>query len=479
MLGDPEKFWRFLLDSGDAVGEMPPERWAAFDDGSAAAAEALSSVTRWSAVLDDIAGFDAAFFGISPGEAAAMDPQQRILLEVSWEALEHAGIAPRSLRGSRTGVFVGISAAEYAHLTTADLSRIDAWTATGAATSIAAGRVAYLLDLHGPSMTVDTACSSSLLAVHLAVSSLRSGESDLAVAGGANLMVSPVITMTFDAGGGTSPDGRCRAFDAKASGMVRGEGCGMVVLKRLADARRDGDRVLAVIAGTAVNSDGRSNGLVAPSASAQRDLLHAAYAAAGVSPDRVDYVEAHGTGTPLGDPIEARALGAILGAGRPAGRPLLIGSVKTNIGHLEAAAGVAGLIKAVLALGRRQIPPSLHFDEPSPHIPLAELGLSVVSQPTAWPRERVAGDGGGLGIRLQRHERARRADRAPGRRRASRRPGFRRPGRGGAQPGRGRAWTGPSVPLRTVRRITGAGPGRGRAAGVLAGRPAGRRQCDG
>jgi 3-oxoacyl-(acyl-carrier-protein) synthase len=384
-LSDPEKFWRFLLDRGDAVGEMPPERWAAFDDGAAATAQALSSVTRWAAVLDDVTGFDAAFFGISPAEATAMDPQQRILLEVSWEALEHAGIAPVSLRGSRTGVFVGIGAAEYAHLTAADLSRVDAWTATGAATSVAAGRISYLLDLRGPSMTVDTACSSSLLAVHLAASSLRSGESDVAVAGGASLQLSPVITMTFDAGGGTSPDGRCRAFDAAANGMVRGEGCGLVVLKRLADARRDGDRVLAVISGTAVNSDGRSNGLAAPSAGAQRDLLAAAYAAAGVSPDQVDYVEAHGTGTPLGDPVEARALGAVLGAGRPAGRPLLIGSVKTNIGHLEAAAGIAGLIKAVLALSRRHIPPGIHFDAPSPHIPLAELGLSVVSQPTAWP----------------------------------------------------------------------------------------------
>ena len=384
-LGDPESFWSFLLAGGDGIGEVPHQRWAAFDDGSPAAAEALASVTRAAGVLPDVAGFDAAFFGISPGEATAMDPQQRLLLEVAWEALEHAGHPPASLRGSRTGVFAGISATEYAHLTTADLSRVDAWTATGAAHSIAAGRISYLLDLRGPSLAVDTACSSSLLAVHLATGSLRRRESDLALAGGVNLLLSPVITMTFDAAGGTSPDGRCRPFDASANGMVRGEGCGVVVLKRLADARRDGDRVLAVITATAVNSDGRSNGLVAPSTAAQRDVLRAAHTAAGGHPGQVDYVEAHGTGTPLGDPIEAQALGQALGAGRPAGRPLLIGSVKGNIGHLEAAAGVAGLIKTVLALAHRQIPATPHFTAPSPHTPLTQLGLAVATQATPWP----------------------------------------------------------------------------------------------
>jgi phthiocerol/phenolphthiocerol synthesis type-I polyketide synthase D len=319
-LRDPESFWNFLLAHGNGIGEIPPQRWTAFDDGSPTAGDALARVTRSAGVLADIAGFDAAFFGISPGEALAMDPQQRLLLEVCWEALEQAGLPPASLRGSRTGVFAGISSAEYAFLTTSDLSQIDAWTATGAATSIAAGRISYVLDLRGPSMAVDTACSSSLVAIHLAATSLRRGESDLALAGGVNLLLSPVITMTFDAGGGTSPDGRCRPFDAGANGMVRGEGCGIVVLKRLADARRDRDRVLAVITATAVNSDGRSNGLVAPSTAAQRDVLRAAHTAAGGHPGQVDYVEAHGTGTPLGDPIEAQALGQVLGAGRPAGR---------------------------------------------------------------------------------------------------------------------------------------------------------------
>jgi len=377
----PGAFWEFLRGGGDGVTEVPAGRWEAFDDGSPAAGAALASVTRRAGALGDVAGFDAAFFGIPPAEAAAMDPQQRILLEVCWESLEHAGLPPRTLRGSRAGVFAGIGAAEYAHLTTADLGRIDAWTATGAAGSVAAGRISYLLDLRGPSLAVDTACSSSLLAVHLAVASLRRGESDLALAGGVNLLLSPVITMTFDAGGGTSPDGRCRPFDAAANGMVRGEGCGVVVLKRLPDAVRDGDRVLAVITGTAVNSDGRSNGLVAPNGAAQRDLLRAAHP----SPGQVDYVEAHGTGTPLGDPIEARALGEVLGAARPPGRPLLIGSVKSNVGHLEAAAGIAGLIKAVLAVHHRQIPATLHFTAPSPHIPLPELGLDVVSSLTPWP----------------------------------------------------------------------------------------------
>src|SRR6266702_2317047 len=337
----PTLVWEYPTVNGLAsalAGAGPAGRWEAFDDGSPAAGAALASVTRRAGALGDVAGFDAAFFGIPPAEAAAMDPQQRILLEVCWESLEHAGLPPRTLRGSRAGVFAGIGAAEYAHLTTADLGRIDAWTATGAAGSVAAGRISYLLDLRGPSLAVDTACSSSLLAVHLAVASLRRGESDLALAGGVNLLLSPVITMTFDAGGGTSPDGRCRPFDAAANGMVRGEGCGVVVLKRLPDAVRDGDRVLAVI-----------------------------------------------TGTPLGDPIEARALGEVLGAARPPGRPLLIGSVKSNVGHLEAAAGIAGLIKAVLAVHHRQIPATLHFTAPSPHIPLPELGLDVVSSLTPWP----------------------------------------------------------------------------------------------
>ncbi|MEU6724632.1 beta-ketoacyl synthase N-terminal-like domain-containing protein [Nonomuraea wenchangensis] len=375
----PEAYWKLLIDGRDAVGEVPEGRWEAFDDGSARTREALAGVTRHGGFLADVAGFDAEFFGISPGEAAAMDPQQRLLLETAWEALEHAGHAPRTLSGSRTGVYAGLSGTEYAHLTGADLAAVDAWTATGAALSIAANRVSYLLDLRGPSLAVDTACSSSLVATHLAVTGLRAGECDLALAAGVNLLLSPLITAAFDRGGGTAADGRCKAFDAAADGMVRAEGCGVVVLKRLADAVRDGDRVLAVIRESAVGQDGRSNGLVAPNPEAQESLLRQVYARLGRGPD---YIEAHGTGTLLGDPIEARAIAAAVPT------PVLLGSVKTNLGHLEAAAGVAGLIKAVLALHHGVIPPSLHFRAPNPHIPWERL--RVVTAPTPWPR----GEGG-------------------------------------------------------------------------------------
>ncbi|MFE3451212.1 beta-ketoacyl synthase N-terminal-like domain-containing protein [Nonomuraea sp. NPDC059194] len=371
----PEAFWDLLVQGRDAVRTVPEGRWERFGDGTARTAEALDRTTRHGGFLDDIEGFDAEFFGIPPGEAATMDPQQRLLLETAWDALEHGGIAPRSLRGSRTAAFVGISGNEYAHLTTADPASVDAWTATGAAFSIAANRLSYLLDLRGPSMAVDTACSSSLVAIHLAVNSLRAGESDLALAAGVNLLLSPVVTMAFDQAGGTAPDGRCKAFDASADGMVRAEGCGVVVLKRLSDALRDNDRVLAVVVASAVNQDGRSNGLVAPNPDAQQDLLRTVYSGLDRGPD---YIEAHGTGTFLGDPIEAGAIAAALPG------PVLVGSVKTNLGHLEAAAGVTGFIKTVLSLHHGLIPPSLHFHTPNPHIPWH--ALTLVTEPTPWPR---------------------------------------------------------------------------------------------
>nr|APD72068.1 type I polyketide synthase 3 [Streptomyces sp.] len=374
----PAAFWELLVRGEDAVTQVPPGRWEQFGTTG-------EGTSRHGGFLDDVAGFDAAFFGTAPREAELMDPQQRILLEVAWEALEHAGLAPRSLAGSRTGVFVGVSSSEYAHLTTADPGRVEGWTATGAAPSITANRLSYVLDLRGPSLAVDTACSSSLVSVHLATRSLRTGETDLALAGGVNLLLSPVITRAFDEAGGTSPDGRCKAFSASADGMVRAEGCGVVVLKRLQDALRDGDEVLAVVRGSAVNSDGRSNGLVAPSVQAQRDVLREAYADARVEPGRVGYVEAHGTGTALGDPIEATALSGVLCAGRPRWRPLVIGSAKTNVGHLEAAAGITGFIKAVLVLRHRLVPASLHFDAPSPHIDFDALGLRVPTATTSWP----------------------------------------------------------------------------------------------
>ncbi|MFI0449066.1 SDR family NAD(P)-dependent oxidoreductase [Actinomadura sp. 6N118] len=384
-LNGPGDYWRFLTGRGDAIREVPEGRWDAFDDGSPEVGDLLDKTTRLGGFLDDIAGFDAQFFGITPREAAVMDPQQRLVLEVAWEAFEHAGIGPAALRGSRTGVFVGVSAPEYAAFTASDLASLEPFTATGAALSIIANRLSYLLDLRGPSMIVDTACSSSLVSTHLAVQALRNGEADVALAGGVNILLSPTVTMTFDLAGGTAADGHCKAFDASADGMVRAEGCGAVVLKRLSDAVRDGDRVLAVVRGSGVNSDGRSNGLVAPNSDAQRALLRDVYAAAGIDTREVDYVEAHGTGTFLGDPIEAKAVGEVLGVGRDAGAPLLLGSVKSNLGHMESAAGIAGLIKTVLALHHGTIPASNHYKEPNPHIPFDELRLAVVAEETPWP----------------------------------------------------------------------------------------------
>ncbi|MFD0019956.1 acyltransferase domain-containing protein [Streptomyces sp. NPDC058382] len=396
----PAGFWELLREGRDAVGTVPDGRWAPFlrpgsqglpDDmsrhGGFLGTRARPTATPGSRThggVDAVAGFDAEFFGIGAHEATAMDPQQRILLEVTREALDHAAVPAASLAGTRTGVFVGISGNEYARLTAADPAAVDAWTAPGSALSVASGRLSYALDLRGPSLSLDTACSSSLVAVHHAVRSLTDHESDTALAAGVNLLLSPAVTLGFQRAGALAADGRCKAFDAAADGIVRGEGCGVVVLKRLADAERDGDRVLAVISSTGVNSDGRSNGLTAPRADAQRTLLARTHA----EPLAVDYVEAHGTGTALGDPIEAGALGAALGAGRgrDADRPLLIGSVKTNLGHLEAAAGITGLIKTVLALHHGEIPAQLHFREPGPHADLDGLGLRVVTQPEPWPR---------------------------------------------------------------------------------------------
>lgn len=376
-IDSPEAFWRFLDSGGDGIGDVPEGRWETF-----APASDLAGLPLRGGFLDDVAGFDAEFFGITPREAEAMDPQQRILLEVAWAALEHAGIPPSGLRGSRTGVFVGLSATEYGSLTMTDVAGVDVWSGTGAAASITANRLSYLLDLRGPSLTLDTACSSSLVAVHQAVQSLRRGESELALAAGVNVLLSPGITAGFHRAGVLAADGHCKPFDAGADGIARGEGCGVVVLKPLRAARRAGDRVLAVLRGSAVNSDGRSNGLTAPNPLAQADLLRSAYASSGVDPSSVDYVEAHGTGTPLGDPLEAGALATVLG--REPDRPLLLGSVKSNLGHLEGAAGIAGLLKVVLAMTHRRLPPSLHFREPNPHIDFT--GLRVVVEGTDWPR---------------------------------------------------------------------------------------------
>jgi len=383
-VASPTDYWRLLREGRDAVGTLPEGRWDGFADPDD---PVLKQITRHGGFLDDLAGFDAPFFAIAPSEAAAMDPQQRLLLEVARESLDHAAIPATALAGTRTGVFVGISGNEYARLTTADLDRVEAWTAPGAAMSIAANRLSYALDLRGPSLAVDTACSSSLVAVHHAVRALATGECDTALVGGVNVLLSPAVTLGFQRAGALASDGRCKTFDAAADGMVRAEGCAVVVLRRLIDAQRAGDRVLAVILSSAVNSDGRSNGLLAPSGEAQRALLTEVYAAPGaVAAAEVDYVEAHGTGTMLGDPVEAGALGSVLGRDRDPDQPLLIGSVKTNLGHLEAAAGIAGLAKTVLALHHGELPPQLHFTAPNPHIDFDELALRVVTEAEPWPR---------------------------------------------------------------------------------------------
>lgn len=390
-----DDLWQLLADGRTTVSEVPPHRWAAFDDGSEETAAALAGTTRWGSFLTDIDVFDPEFFEISLREAVKMDPQQRLMLEVAIEALENAGIPPSALRCSHTGVFVGASISEYGYLASTDLPSVDAWSNSGGALSIIANRLSYFLDLRGPSITVDTACSSSLVAMHLACQSLRTQDCDVAIAGGVNVLLSPSVFRGFDHSGALSVTGACHSFDADADGFVRGEGCGVVVLKRLSDALRDGNRPLAVIRGSAVNQDGRSNGMLAPNPAAQMAVLRAAYAHAGISPQEVDYVETHGTGTMLGDPIEARALGSVLGRGRSAeAGPLLLGAVKTNLGHLEAAAGVVGFIKTVLAVNRGTIPGNLHFNKPNPHIPFEQLRLQVVAEEQQWPqtgRPRRAG----------------------------------------------------------------------------------------
>ncbi len=390
----PEALWEFLGEGRSAVSQVPPKRWSWYDDGSAEGAAALAGVTRWGSYLSDIDEFDAEFFEISPSEADKMDPQQRLLLEVTHEALEHAGIRPETLRHTQTGVFAGACLGEYGVMASQDLSEVNAYSGTGGALSIIANRVSYYFDLRGPSVTIDTACSSSLVALHLACQSLRTGDSDVALAAGANVILSPAVTRSFDQAEAMSQSGRCHAFDGRADGFVRGEGCGVTVLKRLSDAVRDGNRVLAVVRGSAVNQDGRSNGLMAPNPAAQMAVLRTAYAAAGVEPREVDYIEAHGTGTLLGDPIEARALGTVLGRGRAADAPLLIGAIKTNLGHTEAAAGIVGFAKTVLALQHGRIPGNLDYQSPNPHIPFDNLRLKVVAEPTDWPqseRPRTAG----------------------------------------------------------------------------------------
>ena len=382
---DPEAFWEVLSGGVDAIREVPEDRFDIDEFYDPDPETPGKTYTRFGGFLDGIDGFDPEFFGISPREAVWIEPQQRLMLETAWEGLERAGYSPAALRGSRTGVFVGVGANEYAHLLSAEsIDKIEPHFITGNALNAISGRVAFALGLEGPAVAVDTACSSALVAVHQACQALHSGDCDMALAGGVNVLLSPVTVIAASRARMLSPVGRCKTFDASADGYVRSEGCGILVLKRLSDAERDGDRVCAVIPSSAVNQDGASSGLTVPNGGAQQRLIGTALARAGLAGGDVDYLEAHGTGTPLGDPIEVQAAAAAYGASRDADRPLLMGSVKTNIGHLESASGAAGLIKVVLSLQHEVLPQSLHFDNPSPHIPWDSLPVRVVDKAIPW-----------------------------------------------------------------------------------------------
>ena len=391
---DPQSYWQLLCAGVDAIRETPPERWDVdrFYDPDPAVPGKMC--TRWGGYLDGIDAFDNRFFGISEREALRIDPQQRLLLELAWEVLEDAGLPPSSLRGTKTGVFVGIAASEYGIMLAQDVAQTDAHAAAGTALCLAANRLSFVLGLQGPSLALDTACSSSLVAVHLACQLIRNGDCEMALAGGTNLILSPLGTINLTKTGFCAKDGRVRAFDAAASGCVRSEGAGLVALKPLSAALKNGDPIYAVIRGSAVNQNGASNGLTAPSRAAQEQVLREAYARAKVAPGQIQYVETQGTGTRLGDTIEALALGSVLGEGRPPGNRCPIGSVKTNIGHMETAAGIASLMKTALALQHCQLPANLHFQTPNPDIPFDRLPLRVVQKLEPWPaaeQPRLAG----------------------------------------------------------------------------------------
>ena len=385
-MNTPEETWQALLEGRDAITDLPEGRWSEFME-EPRLAELIKKARTRGGYLTDIKGFDSEFFALSKTEADNIDPQQRMALELTWEALEHARIPASSLRGEAVGVYVGTSVADYSFLAMSDPTVAHPYAITGTASSIVANRVSYFYDFHGPSVAIDTACSSSLVATHQAVQALRSGECDVAVAGGVKALITPAVTLGFDEIGQVlAPDGRIKSFSSDADGYTRSEGGGMLVLKRVDDARRDGDQILAVIAGSAVNHDGRSNGLIAPNPDAQADVLRRAYKDAGINPRTVDYIEAHGTGTALGDPIEAQALGRVVGRGRPDDKPALLGAIKTNIGHLESAAGAASLAKMVLALQHDKLPPSINYAGPNPYIDFDAAHLRVLDTTAEWPR---------------------------------------------------------------------------------------------
>ncbi|ULE34902.1 polyketide synthase Pks13 [Mycobacterium sp. IDR2000157661] len=385
-MNTPDETWQALLEGRDAISDLPDGRWEEFL-GEPRIAERVAKARTRGGYLSDIKGFDAEFFALSKMEADNVDPQQRMALELTWEALENARIPASTLRGANVGVYIGSSLNDYSFLAMSDPSIAHPYAITGTASSIIANRVSYFYDFRGPSVAIDTACSSSLVAAHQGVQALRSGEADVAMVGGVNALITPLVTVGFDEVGGVlAPDGRIKSFSADADGYARSEGGGMLVLKRVADARRDGDEILAVIAGSAVNHDGRSNGLLAPNPDAQAEVLRKAYRDAGINPRLVDYIEAHGTGTILGDPIEADALGRVVGRGRAADQPALLGAIKSNVGHLESAAGAASLAKMTLALRNDKIPPSINYTGPNPYIDFDGVHLKVADTVTDWPR---------------------------------------------------------------------------------------------
>jgi acyl transferase domain-containing protein len=393
---DVESFWKLLVDAREAVTDVPPDRWNIEHFYDTEQGLPGKSIAKRAGFLDQIDQFDPQFFGISPREAPYVDPQHRLLLETAWEAIEDAGIILDFENGTDIGVFVGISHNEYQGIqsTALDHSGIGPHSPTGCAHSIAANRVSYCLNLQGPSVAMDTACSSALTAVHMACEHIRAGRGDMALAGGVTVIITPGGFIGFSQASMLSPDGHCKAFDASANGFVRGEGAGMLLLKRLSRAIADGDQIQGVIIGTALNQDGHTNGISLPSVEAQARLVVEACANAGISPSQIGFVEAHGTGTAVGDPIEAHALSQALCRDRAAENPLLIGSVKTNLGHLETAAGLAGLMKAMLVLKHRRIPASLHFETPNPNIDLAALKLRIPTTLEPFPETsgpRMAG----------------------------------------------------------------------------------------
>jgi acyl transferase domain-containing protein/thioesterase domain-containing protein/acyl carrier protein len=381
----PEAYWELLHDGVDAITEVPKDRFDIDEYFHPEPGEPGKMYTRWGGFIENVSEFDAKFFGISPREAERMDPQQRLLLEVTWEALERAGIPPTSLAGSNTGTFVGITMDDYLHFQIQDPAQVNAYTATGTNHSIAANRLAYFLDLRGPSMAINTACSSSLVALHTACQNLIGRDCNIAIAGGANLILLPEVLIGLCQARMMAKDGRCKTFDERADGYVRGEGCGVLVLKRLSDAERDGDNVLAVVRGTAVNQDGRTNGLTAPNGLAQQALIQSALRKAGLLASDISYIEAHGTGTELGDPIELEALKAVLDDGRDPDATCLVGSAKSSIGHLESAAGMAGIIKVILAMQHDEIPGNLHFHTLNPKVSLDNSALAIAARRQSWP----------------------------------------------------------------------------------------------